>query len=58
MKFTTIIGVAATLLGVALASSAETEKIDAEIAAPRGKVRREMESVSFYFEPYFLCLIY
>ena len=46
MKFTTIIGVAATLLGVAFASSAEAEKVvelGAEIAALRGKVSRKME---------------
>lgn len=47
MKFTTIIGVAATLLGVAFASSAEAEKIGAEIAALRGKVSGKMVSVSF-----------
>ena len=46
MKFTTIIGVAATLLGVAFASSTETENVvglDAEIAALRGKVSGKME---------------
>jgi hypothetical protein len=46
MKFTAIIGVAATLLGVAFASSAEAEKVvelGAEIAALRGKVSRKME---------------
>ena len=47
MKFTTIIGVAATLLGVAFTSSAEAEKIGAEIAALRGKVSGKMVSVSF-----------
>ena len=47
MKFTTIIGVAATLLGVAFASSAEAEKIGAEIAALRGKVSGKMVSVPF-----------
>ena len=47
MKFTTIIGVAATLLGVAFTSSAEAEKIDAGIAALRGKVSGKMVSVSF-----------
>ena len=47
MKFTTIIGVAATLLGVAFTSSAEAEKIGAEIAALRGKVSGKMVSVPF-----------
>ena len=58
MKFTTIIGVAATLLGVAFASSAEAEKIGAEIAALRGKVSGKMESVSIYFEPGFIIYMY
>ena len=44
MKFTAIIGVGATLLGAAFASSAETEKIDAGSAALRGKGSREMQS--------------
>ena len=50
MKFTTIIGVAATLLGVAFASSVEAEKVvelGAEIAALRGKVSGKMVSVPF-----------
>ena len=58
MKFTTIIGVAATLLGVAFTSSAEAEKIGAEIAALRGKVSGKMESVSIYFEPGFIIYMY
>ena len=58
MKFTTIIGVAATLLGVAFASSAETEKVDAEIAALRDQVSGKLErAVSFIFTRiYCLCI--
>ena len=57
MKFTRIIGVAAMLLGVAFASSAEMEEVDTEIAALRGKVSRKMESaVSIYFDP-LMCIL-